>query len=43
VERVLAEERDYLQEDLQEQERFAENSRRRRDMEMRSYREDSSF
>jgi hypothetical protein len=32
VEWVLAEERDYLRENLQEQERFAENSRRERNM-----------
>jgi hypothetical protein len=43
VERVLAEERDYLQEDLQEWERFSENSRREWDVEMRSYREDNMF
>jgi hypothetical protein len=43
VEQVLAEEQDYLREDLQEQERFAENGRRELDMEMRSYREDNTF
>jgi hypothetical protein len=43
VERVLAEEQDYLWEDLQEQERFAENSRKERDVEMRSYHEDNMF
>jgi hypothetical protein len=35
--------RDYLREDLQKQERFDENSRREREDEMRSYREDNTF
>jgi hypothetical protein len=43
VERVLAEERDYLQEDLRERERFAEDSRREQDVEMRSYRDNNTF
>lgn len=37
VERVLQEEWEYLQEDLQEQERFTENSRRRGEAETRLY------
>jgi hypothetical protein len=41
--RCWTEERDYLWEDHQEQERFAENSRREWDMEMRSYCKDNTF
>jgi hypothetical protein len=43
VELMLAEERDGLREDLLERERFAENSKREREVEMRSYREDNMF
>jgi hypothetical protein len=38
----MQEERDHLQEDLQEQERFTRNSRRRDEAEILSYREDSA-
>jgi GAF domain-containing protein len=40
---VLEEERDHLQEDLQERERFDKNSRREREQGMRSYYEDGTF
>jgi hypothetical protein len=43
VEQVLAEERDLLQEDLQERERFDENMRRGCGVELGSYREDHMF
>jgi hypothetical protein len=39
----MAEERYHLQEDLQEQERFEENMRRGREVELRSYHEDDTF
>jgi hypothetical protein len=40
---MLAEERFSLQEDLQEQEWFVENSRREREAELKSYQEDAEF
>jgi hypothetical protein len=43
VEKVLQGEWDHLQEDLQEQEQFKENSQRRREADTKSYHEDSSF
>jgi hypothetical protein len=43
VDRVLAEERYLLQEDLQERERFNENVQREREDELRSYHEDNTF
>jgi hypothetical protein len=43
VDRVLAEERYLLREDLQERERFDENVQREREDELRSYHEDTTF
>jgi hypothetical protein len=43
IDRVLEEEQDHLREDLQERERFDENSRREREQEMRSYYEGGTF
>jgi hypothetical protein len=43
VDKRMQEERDTLLDDLQEQERFKENSRRRSEAEMLSYRENSMF
>jgi hypothetical protein len=43
IERMMAEERFSLHEDLQEQEWFIENARREREMELKSYQEDADF
>jgi hypothetical protein len=43
IDRVLEEEQDHLWEDLQERERFDENSRRECEQEIRSYYEDGTF
>jgi hypothetical protein len=43
IDQLLGEERDHLQEDLQERERFDENSQREREQDMRSYYEDGTF
>jgi hypothetical protein len=43
VEQRMAEERYYLREDLQEQERFEENCRRDLEAEVRAYRKDGMF
>jgi hypothetical protein len=43
IDQVLAEEWFSLREDLQEQERFVENTRREREAELKSYQEDVEF
>jgi hypothetical protein len=43
VEQVLVEEQDHLGEDLQERERFNEESRREREQVLHSYYEDDTF
>jgi hypothetical protein len=43
VEKILAEEQDHLQEDLQRREEFDENSRRECEQEILSHHEDDMF
>jgi hypothetical protein len=43
IDQLMADERFSLLEDLQEQERFAENMRREREAEVKSYQEDAAF